>query len=206
MRLRETSSHPLESTLSSKTLQEGDTATETTHMRTTTGERLGGPTRRIAIAGAVIVALVGVAIGVTLWRYSASTSKYESTLKNTATVAETAQARTAVYDVLNAARPLTTSASAAGIATLRQAGTELGLSLVSLLHSTADAPIEQAALARARGDNGVLGSTITALSQNAGTPVAGAEVDRIASLLDGVDHQLDVVVAQESAQNLSDRQ
>ena len=52
-------------------------------MRRTIGERLSGPTRRIAIAGAVIVVLVGVAIAVTLWRYSASTAKYESTLKNT---------------------------------------------------------------------------------------------------------------------------
>ncbi len=206
MRLRETSSHSLESALSSETLQEGDTATETTHMRTTTGERLGGPTRRIAIAGAVIVVLVGVAIGVTLWRYSASTSKYESTLKNTATIAETAQARTAVYDVLNAGRPLSTSTSAAGIAALHQAGAELDRRLLSLVRLAAGTPLEQVALARARGDAATLGSTIAALSQNAGKPAAAAEVDHISSLLDGVDHQLDVVVAQESAQNLSDQQ
>ncbi len=181
------------------------TATETTHMRTTIGERLSGPTRRIAIAGAVIVVLVGMAVGVTLWRYGASTSKYESTLKNTATVAETAQARTAVYDILNAARPLATSTSAAGVATLRQAGAELDPQLASLVHRTTDAPVEQAALARARTEDGALGATIATLSQNAGTPAAAAEVDRIARLLDRVDHQLDVVVAQENAQNLSDR-
>jgi methyl-accepting chemotaxis protein len=174
-------------------------------MRTTIGERLGGPTRRIAIAGALIVVLVGVAIGVTLWRYGASTSKYEATLKNTTTVAETGETRTAVYDILNAARPLATGTSAAGIAALHEAGAELGPRLVSLVHLTTDAPLEQAALASARGNNDALGTTIATLSQNAGTPAAAAEIDRIAYLLDGVDHQLDAVVAQENAQNLSDQ-
>jgi methyl-accepting chemotaxis protein len=174
-------------------------------MRTTIGERLGGPTRRIALAGALIVVLVGLAIGVTLWRYDASTSKYEATLKNTATVAETAEARTAVYDILNAARPLATSASVADIAALHEAGAALDSKLVSLVHATANTPLEQEALARAQGEAAAVRATVAALAQNAATPAATAEVDHIANLLDGVDHQLDVVVTQESAQNLSDQ-
>ncbi|HEV3321242.1 MAG TPA: methyl-accepting chemotaxis protein [Solirubrobacteraceae bacterium] len=174
-------------------------------MPTNLGERLGGPTRRIAIAGALIVVLVGGAIGVTLWRYGASTSKYEATLKNAATIAQTAEARTAVYDILNAARPLTTGASAADISALHEARAELEPTLVSLAHSTADTPLEQTALARARGVADALALTIATLSQNAGTPLAAAEVDHIANLLDGVDHQLDVIVATENVQDQSDR-
>jgi methyl-accepting chemotaxis protein len=174
-------------------------------MRTTLGERLGSPTRRIALAGTLIVILVGVAIGVTLWRYSASTSKYEATLKNTATVAETAEARATVYDILNRARPLTKSTSAADIAVLHKAGPELDSKLVSLVHFTAGTPLEQEALAHARGATNALGAAIATLSQNAGTPAAVTEIDRIAYLLDSVDHQLDVLVTQENAQNLSEQ-
>ena len=174
-------------------------------MHATIGERLGGPTRRIAIAGALIVVLVGIAIGVTLWRFGASTAKYEATLKNTTTVAETTEVRTAVYDILNAARPLTTSSSAAGIIALHEAGAKLDPALASLVHSTADTSLEQVTLARARALTAALGANIAALTQNAGAPAAASDVDRIANLLGGVDRQLDVVVAQENAQDRSDR-
>src|SRR6202034_4774607 len=119
-------------------LQVCGTDADTIHMLRIIGGRLGGPTRRIAIAGALIVVLVGGAIGVTLWRYSASTARYEATLKNTATIAETADARTAVYDILSAARPLTASASAANITALHKASAELDPALVSLTRSTSD--------------------------------------------------------------------
>jgi hypothetical protein len=174
-------------------------------MRTSLGQRLNAPTRRIAIAGALIVVLVATAIGVTLWRFGASSAKYEATLKNTATLAETAAARTAVYDILNGARPLTTSRSLAEIATLREDYAELDPTLAALLRYTTDTPVEQAALGRARGTAATLGTAVTALAQNAGTPAAVAEVDRVAYLLDGVDHQLDVVVAMEKTQDQSDQ-
>jgi Methyl-accepting chemotaxis protein (MCP) signalling domain len=174
-------------------------------MHKTIGERLGGPTQRIAIAGSLIVVLVGVAIGVTLWRYGASTSKYEATLKNTATVAKTAEARATVYDILNGARPLTTSASVADVSTLRENYAELDPVLASLTRYTTDSPLEQTALNRAQVISATLGTTVAALEQDVGTPAAAAEVDRIASLLDGVDHQLDMVVSAEHAQNLSDQ-
>ena len=174
-------------------------------MHKTIGERLGGPTRRIAIAGALIVVLVGVAIGVTLWRYGASTSKYEATLRNTATVAKTVEARATVYDILNGARPLTTSARMADVTALREDYSQLDPVLASLTRYTTDSPLEQTALGRARGISTALGTSVAALERDAGSPAAAAEVDRIASLLDGVDHQLDVVAASEGAQDLSDQ-
>jgi methyl-accepting chemotaxis protein len=174
-------------------------------MRTSLGERLSAPTRRITIAGALIVILLGAAIGVTLWRFGVSTAKYEATLKNTATIADTAEARTTVYDILNGARPLVTGASAAGIATLRADYAELDPALVPLLHDTTDSPREQTALGGARGNAAAIGTSVAALARNAGTPAAAAEVNRIASLLGGVDRQLDVVVAQENDQDQGDR-
>src|SRR5271155_3183188 len=143
------------------------------------GERLSGPTQRIAIAGALIVVLVGAAVGVRLWRYGASTAKYEATLKNTATIAKTTEARTAIYDVLNTARPLTSSASAADITALHEATAELEPALVSLTSSTTDTPLEQTALSRARAIATTLAAAIATLAQNAGTPAAAADVDRI---------------------------
>ncbi|HXB64912.1 MAG TPA: methyl-accepting chemotaxis protein [Solirubrobacteraceae bacterium] len=174
-------------------------------MRTSLGQRLNAPTRRIAIAGALIVVLVGTAIGVTLWRFGASSAKYEATLKNTATLTETAATRTAVYDILNAARPLTAGGSPAEITALREADAELDHTLVSLLHYTTDTPLEQTALGRAHGSAAALGVTVAALARNAGTPAAAVEVDRIARLLDHVDRQLDVMVATENTQNQSDQ-
>jgi methyl-accepting chemotaxis protein len=168
------------------------------------GERLSGPTHRIAIAGALIVVLVGAAVGVTLWRYEASTAKYEATLKNTATIAKTAEARTAVYDILDTARPLTSSGSAADISALHAAAAELEPTLISLQGSTADTPLEQTALRRARAIAATLEAAISTLAQNAGTAAAASEVDHVANLLNGIDHQFDVVVDQETAQDLSD--
>jgi methyl-accepting chemotaxis protein len=191
--------------LRSKALQVCCADADTIHMPRTIGERLGGPTHRIAVAGALIVVLVGVAIGVTLWRYGASTAKFEATLKNTATIAKTTEARTAVYDILNAARPLTVSANPQDIVALREAGTALGPPLVALASSTADTPLEQTALGRARGLAGALQVDIATLAQNAGRPAAASEVDRIASLLGRVDRQLDVVVASEQVQDQADQ-
>jgi methyl-accepting chemotaxis protein len=174
-------------------------------MSSTLGEQLGAPTRRIAIAGAMIVVLVGAAIGVTLWRFGASTAKYEATLENTATLAKTAEARTAVYDILNAARALTTSRSAAGITALHDADAELEPPLASLALLTSDTPLEQAALSRARVAAAALQTSVATLTQSAGTPAAAAAVDHIANLLTAVDRQLDVVSSQETAQNQSDQ-
>ena len=48
--------------------------------------RLEGPSRRIALVGLVIVLLLGVAIGVALWREGVAASKYREALHKDATV------------------------------------------------------------------------------------------------------------------------
>jgi methyl-accepting chemotaxis protein len=50
------------------------------------GIRLEGPSRRIALVGLVIVLLLGVAIGVTLWREGVANGKYRAALHKDATI------------------------------------------------------------------------------------------------------------------------
>jgi methyl-accepting chemotaxis protein len=142
---------------------------------------------------------------VTLWRFGASTTKYEAALKNTATIAQTTEARTSVYDTLDGARRLTASRSAVDITVLHEAGAGVELTLAPLVRSTADTPLELVALSRAQAIAAALQTSIATLAQNAGTPAAASEVDHIANLLSAVDRQLDVVVTQEKAQNQADQ-
>ena len=50
------------------------------------GIKLEGPSRRIALVGLVIVLLLGVVIGVTLWREGVADSKYREALRKDATL------------------------------------------------------------------------------------------------------------------------
>jgi methyl-accepting chemotaxis protein len=50
------------------------------------GIKLEGPSRRIALVGLIVVLLLGVAVGVTLWRYGVASSKYDDALHKDATV------------------------------------------------------------------------------------------------------------------------
>jgi Methyl-accepting chemotaxis protein (MCP) signalling domain len=176
--------------------------TDTTYMGAT-AERLGGPAQRIAIASALIVVLVGVAIGVTLWRFSASSEKYESTIKNGTTVATTVAARTAAYDILEAARQLTQSHGAAQALALRTASGELTSSLASLARATAGTPHEQLALREARAAVAQIDASLDG-GRGVGGTYTAAEVARVAALLRLVDTRLDVVTATEAAQTQED--
>ncbi len=115
----------VEPTLELTALQVGRAATDTAHMPTNLGERLGGPTRRIAIAGALIVLLVGAAIGVTLWRFGASADSYNRALANNATIARTGEARTSLFDILNTAQAYGSAREASNLAALGSARANL---------------------------------------------------------------------------------
>ncbi len=66
--------------------------------------QVAGPTRRIAVASGLIVVLVAAAIGVVVLRFDSSSSKYESALATQSATAKASEARTSLYDILNAAR------------------------------------------------------------------------------------------------------
>ncbi|HEY2201416.1 MAG TPA: hypothetical protein VGH56_05985, partial [Solirubrobacteraceae bacterium] len=168
-------------------------------------ERLSGPTQRIAVAGALIVILVGAAIGVTVWRFDVSAGKYDETLENGSTVAATAEARTSVYDVLDAARRLTSTRSGTDVLALRDAGVQLTSKLSSIARATAGSHSEQLALRQAQSAAAQIVAGTGALAAGAGTATAIAQADRIATLLGVVDHQLDVVDAHEQAQTQADQ-
>jgi methyl-accepting chemotaxis protein len=58
-----------------------------------------GPARRIAAAGSALVVLLGVAIGVTLWRYGVADSKYRDALRKTETIRFVSQANDKLIDL-----------------------------------------------------------------------------------------------------------
>jgi methyl-accepting chemotaxis protein len=97
------------------------------------GIKLEGPSRSIALVGLIVVLLLAVAIGVTLWRYGVASNKYDEALHKDATVG---LIETATDDLLDA------SASVNLMAVGRTTGQ---LHLLQRLHQAYDKNIGQAA-------------------------------------------------------------
>jgi methyl-accepting chemotaxis protein len=95
------------------------------------GIRLEGPSRRIALVGLLIVLLLGIAIGVTLWREGVAASKYRAALHKDATVGLIETASDNLLDTSAAV-----SAMAVGTSTNQ-------LSVLEQLHRSFDAQIGQ---------------------------------------------------------------
>jgi methyl-accepting chemotaxis protein len=95
------------------------------------GIRLEGPSRRIALVGLVIVLLLGVAIGVTLWRQGVADSKYREALHKDTTVGLIETASDNLLD---------TSSSVSAMA-VGQSPNQLPV--LERLHRSFDAQIEQ---------------------------------------------------------------
>jgi methyl-accepting chemotaxis protein len=95
--------------------------------------RLEGPSRRIALVGLVIVLLLGVAIGVTLWREGVANGKYRAALHKDATVG---LIETATDNLLDTSAAV--SAMAVGVSSNQ-------LPLLDRLHQSFNAQIEQVA-------------------------------------------------------------
>ena len=60
---------------------------------------LEGPARRIAAAGLAVVLMLGVAIGVTLWRYGVANSQYQDALRKSQTIGLVERATDKLVDV-----------------------------------------------------------------------------------------------------------
>jgi len=160
-------------------------------------ERLGGSTQRIAIASALIVVLVGVAIGVTLWRFSSSTGRYDRALANRTTIDATGETRTALFDILDAAQRYGRSRSAADRAALESARAGLRTDLAKIAHTNLATAAERAALASAQSASTRLDTGIATMTPLAGTRVAPSAVDRVANSLGTVDRRLDALALAE---------
>jgi len=155
------------------------------------GERLGGPTRRIAIAGVLIVVLVGVAIGVTVWRFGVGVDRYSQALANNVTISATGETRTSLFDVLVAAQRYAASPTVAGLATLEAARTSVHTGLRAVASTGLSSPAERSAMAGAQLALTHLDNSIAELIGLARRLAAPAAADRVVVSLSAIDKQLD---------------
>jgi methyl-accepting chemotaxis protein len=84
------------------------------------GIRLEGPSRRIALVGLVIVLLLAVAIGVTLWREGVAQSKYRQALSKDATVGLIETATDNLLDTSASVSSMAVGATGNQLAVLKQ--------------------------------------------------------------------------------------
>ena len=156
-------------------------------MPTNLGERLGGPTRRIAIAGALIVVLVGAAIGVTLWRFGASADSYNRALANNATIARTGEARTSLFDILNAAQAYGGARNASNLAALGSARANLTAETKAVAATGLRTSAERMALGTVQSSDRSLDVSIAALTSLTPTQSADLALRRVTASLHRVD-------------------
>jgi hypothetical protein len=173
------------------------TNADTIHVLRTISERLGGPTRRIAIAGALIVVLVGVAIGVTVWRFDSSTNAYDRALTDNVTIAATGEITRSLFDILNAAQRYGTSHGNGDGTTLQSGRTNLHAGLAKIAHANLDTPAEHSALAVMQSALTRLDASIEAMTL-AGTRAAPSSVEHIADSLNVIDKHNDVLAEAET--------
>jgi methyl-accepting chemotaxis protein len=174
--------------------------TDTAHMPSNLGERLGGPTRRIAIAGALIVVLVGAVIGVTLWRFSASANNYDRALANNATIATTGGARTSLFDILDAAQVYGSTRSASNLAALGFARASLTADTEAIAATGLRTPAERVALRRVQSSARSLGVSIAALTSLGPTQSADLALRRVTESLHRVDAGFDALTRAENVE------
>jgi methyl-accepting chemotaxis protein len=158
---------------------------------------LGGPTRRIAIAGALIVVLVGVAIGVTLWRFGSSASNYNQALADGDTVVATGEARSSLFDILDAAQRYETSGSPADRAALDLASANLRSSVRKVDNAKLATVAERRALANVQSMLPRLEGDIREVARSGGTRAAVVAVNRLGVTLNTIDKQLDALAQAE---------
>ena len=160
-------------------------------------ERLGRPSQRIAISSALIVILVGLAIGVTLWRFSVSAGRYDKVLASGVTISQTGEARTSLFDVLDAAQRYSANPSTAGKAALASARASVASDLNKVASTNPNTPTEVQALNGARSATVPLDSTVNRLIVLAGTAAASGALNRVSDALSVIDKHLDALVTAE---------
>jgi methyl-accepting chemotaxis protein len=170
-------------------------------MPTNLGERLGGPTRRIAIAGALIVVLVGAAIGVTLWRFGASADSYDRALANNATIARTGEARTSLFDIITAAQVYGDARNASNLAALGSARASLTAETNAVAATGLRTSAERMALGRVRSSDRSLDVSIAALTSLTPTQSADLTLRSVTASLHRVDVGFDALARAENVES-----
>jgi methyl-accepting chemotaxis protein len=152
-----------------------------------------GPARRIAVAGLAVVLMLGVAIGVTLWRYGVANSKYTDALRKSQTIVLVERATDKLVDVSTNVNVLAVGRATDQLSTFQQlhgvfngAMSEAALIAPSVTKRALLQQISTAADALfAQAEHGVLSA--------AGTSRAPTEVRRYNTLLTELETPLDAL-------------
>ncbi len=163
-------------------------------MRTFINGQLAGPTRRIAIASGLIVVLVAASIGVVVLRFDSSASKYESALATQSATAKTSEARTSLYDILNATRTYDQTGQPTALAGVTSARAELDSGLGQLA-GLARTGAERSAIKAATATATSLDPAIRSLAAARRTPDRAAATNQLALGLAAMDTRFDAVAA-----------
>jgi methyl-accepting chemotaxis protein len=173
-------------------------------MRQKIDGRFAGPTRRIAVASGLIVVVVAVAIGVVFVRFHSSTSKFESAVATEVPIATTSNARTGMYDILNAGERYLATGSPAELDNLATFRGVLASQLQQLAAKADTAP-ELAALRRAGAAATIVDTSTKALPAERGTRDAAAVFDNLGDRLATLDASLDAVAVAERQEAITSR-
>jgi hypothetical protein len=169
-------------------------------MPSTIGERLAAPTRRIAVAGALIALLVGAAIGVTLWSFGASTDSYNRALAHNTAIAATGEARTSLFDILSAAQRYGSARTASDLGGLGAARASLTADTRAVASTGLHTPAERTALDAVQAADRSLDGSIAALTSLTPQQSADPALGRVAGSLHRVDGAFDALAQAEDGE------
>jgi uncharacterized coiled-coil DUF342 family protein len=162
------------------------------------------PGQRIGAMIGLVVVLLGVAIGVTLWRYGVADAKYRDALKKGETVKQVLHATDKLVDVGTAATVLASTATGATdqLATLRQLRGEFDTAIRLGVHTAPSAHKSELQAQILSASAALFGELETRVVPTAGTPRVDAGVQTYKSLLSQLEPPLDElsVTAESDAQ------
>jgi hypothetical protein len=163
-------------------------------MRKALYSQLAGPVRRIAIASTCIVVLVALTIGVVVLRFDASANKYETAVATEPSTFTTSEARTSLYDILNAVRRYDDDPTVANGAIVSAFRAELAAHLVRLA-ALAQGERGRAAVSAAGQPDGVIDRAVRALQQARSGAARTAASDELSAGLTTLDVKFDAIAA-----------
>ena len=162
--------------------------------------RLAGPAARIALAGTLIVVCIACAIGVSLWRYEASATRYRRALATVQTVAYTGSARTVPFDIAVAAQRFASTGSVADLTVLRAARRRLNTRIARINPPGADSAGTIRQLSAVASTTPPLDAALAALTRTTNRASRELTLRRVDALLSPVDTTFDALARAERAQ------
>jgi methyl-accepting chemotaxis protein len=161
---------------------------------------LAGPVARIGLAGILIVASVAAALGVTLWRYESSATRYNRALEIVDTIANTGDARTVLFDIASAAQRFVLSRETTALTDVQQARRNLTTDISRVNPPGTDSAATTKALGEVAAATSPLDATVAALRRVDVRSSKEVALRRVDGSLAVLDTRFDALASAERAQ------